>query len=73
MRSSVTFYIAVTTVFLVALVVLVFFNFSYSAIFYTMIAGQALWLLTVFKILTNNYSTKKSFDDWYEDHLIDNE
>lgn len=73
MRFSVTFYITITTIFLVAVAALVFYDFSYSAIFYTMVAGQAVWLLTVFKILTNNYSTKKSFDDWYEDHPIENE
>ena len=73
MRFSVTFYITISTILLVAVAVMVFYNFSFSAVFYTVVAGQAWWLLTVYKVLTNNYSTKKTFEDWYEDHPIGRE
>ncbi|MGB7784665.1 MAG: hypothetical protein WBL27_01060, partial [Salinimicrobium sp.] len=67
MRFSVTFYIAITTILLVAVAVMVFYEFSFSAVFYTVVAGQAWWLLTVYKVLSDKYSTDKTFDDWYED------
>ncbi len=73
MRFSVTFYVGITTILLVAVAVMVFYDFSFDAVFYTVLAGQAWWLLTVYKVLTNDYSTKKTFDDWYEDHPIGRE
>ena len=73
MRFSVTFYVGITTILLVAVAVMVFYDFPFDAVFYTVLAGQAWWLLTVYKVLTNNYSTKKTFEDWYEDHPIGRE
>jgi hypothetical protein len=38
-------------------------------VFYLTLAGQFLLIFSVYKILTdNNYKTKKTFDDWYEDY-----
>lgn len=73
MRFSVTFYIIITTILLVAVATLVYYNFSYNAVFYTVIVGQAWWLLTVYKVLSDTYSTEKTFEDWYEDHPIGRE
>lgn len=72
MRSSL-FYIAITTVLLVTVAVMVFFNLRFDLVFYTVLAGQAWWLLTVYKVLTDDYSTDKTFDDWYEDRPIGRE
>lgn len=47
---------------------MVFYNVPYDIVFYTVIVGQAWWLLTVYKVLTDNYTTDKTFDDWYEDN-----
>lgn len=71
MRQSALFYIVITTILLVAVAVMVFYNLSYDLIFYTVLAGQAWWLLTVYKVLTDDYTTDKTFDNWYEDHPID--
>lgn len=73
MRFSVTFYIGISTVLLVAVAMMVFYNFSFEAVFYTVLVGQAWWLLTVYKVLSDNYSTDKTFEDWYEDHPIGRE
>lgn len=73
MRPSVTFYIVISTVLLAAVAVLVFYEFSFSTVFYTVLLGQAWWLLTVYKVLSDNYTTEKTFDDWYEDHPIGRE
>lgn len=70
MRQSAIFYVVVTTILLVAVALMVFFNLAYDLIFYMVLAGQAWWLLTVYKVLTDKYSTDKTFDDWYEDHPI---
>ncbi|MCC8359873.1 hypothetical protein [Salinimicrobium sediminilitoris] len=73
MRISAHFYVIVATLLLVSVAVMVFYNVSYDIVFYTVIAGQAWWLLTVYKVITDNYSTDKTFDDWYEDHPIGKE
>lgn len=67
------FYIGITTLLLVTIAVMVFFNLRYDLVFYTVLAGQAWWLFTVYKVLTDDYSTDKTFDDWYEDHPIGRE
>ncbi len=72
MRSPI-FYIGVTTLLLVTVAVMVFFNLRYDLVFYTVLAGQAWWLFTVYKVLTDDYSTDKTFEDWYEDHPIGRE
>lgn len=69
MRSHIIF-LGVTTVLLVTVAVMVFYNLRYDLIFYTVLAGQAWWLLTIYKVLTDDYTTDKTFDDWYEDHPI---
>lgn len=48
-----------------------YFNFSYSMVFYITVGGQLFFILTVYKILTDKYTTKKTFNDWYEDHPIE--
>ncbi len=73
MKLTATFYITITTLLLVAVAAMVFFNFSYPAVFYTVMAGQAWWIFTVYKVLTDDYTTDKTFEDWYEDHPIGNE
>ncbi len=70
MKLSAYFYVTVATLLLVAVAVLVFYNFPYRAIFYTVMIGQMWWVLTVYKVLTDDYSTEKTFDDWYEDHPV---
>lgn len=71
MRLSAHFYVAITTLLLITVAVMVFYNLSYEIIFFTVLAGQAWWLLTVYKVLTDDYSTDKTFDDWYEDKPVE--
>ena len=73
MKLSATFYIVITTLLLVAVGVLVYYDFSYRVVWYTVVIGQAWWIFTVYKVITDDYSTKKTFDDWYEDKPITNE
>lgn len=73
MKVSAIFYVVVTTILLVTVGVMVFYDASFSLVFYTVVLGQAWWIFTVYKVLTDSYSTEKSFEDWYEDHPIERE
>lgn len=73
MRLSVFFCIAVTTILMAAVAVMVFYNVRFDLILYTVLAGQAWWIFTVFRVLADKYTTNKTFDDWYEDHPIGKE
>lgn len=73
MKFNGIFYLIVTTIVLVALVIMVFFNAPFSLVFYTTVGGQLLLIFTVYKILTSSYTTDKTFDDWYEDYPIGKE
>jgi hypothetical protein len=35
-----------------------------------LVAGQFLVLWMVYKVLTDNYKTDKTFKDWYEDRPV---
>ncbi|MCF4101412.1 hypothetical protein L1I30_07025 [Gillisia sp. M10.2A] len=73
MKNTAMILLGVTSLILIAIVVLVSVEFSFSLIFYLTCIGQILLLVTVYKILTDDYSTDKTFDDFYEDYPIDRE
>ena len=73
MKLTGIFYLIVTTVILIALAVMSYYNLSYSVVFYVTVGGQLIFIFTVYKILTDDYNTTKTFDDWYEDHPIEKE
>lgn len=50
-----------------------YYDLSYSLIFFLTVGGQLIFIVAVYKILTDKYSTKKTFDDWYEDNPIEKE
>jgi len=57
-----------STFVLVVLTIMAQLNFPFSWIFFLTLFGQGLLIYTVYKVLTDNYTTDKTFDDWYEDH-----
>lgn len=61
-------YLIFTSILLVVITVMVFFNTAFPVVFYLTCIGQILLIFTVYKILTENYKTEKTFDDWYEDY-----
>ena len=71
--KKVDFYITITTILLIAVAVMVHYNFSFSSVAIVVLFGQAWWILTVYKVLTDDYSTDKAFEDWYEDRPVENE
>lgn len=56
-----------TTAYLVVFTVLSALGIAFPALWGMLMAGQLLVLHMVYKVLTNNYSTKKKFRDWYGD------
>lgn len=52
---------------MVAYTVLNTFNLPVPMLLASMVVGQAFLVFTVYRILTDRYSTKKRFKDWYGD------
>jgi len=65
--TGITFLI-ITSVMLLLLTILASTGTGFAPVFYLMIAGQALFLFTVYKVLTDDYKTSKTFKDGYQDH-----
>lgn len=67
MKISGMFLLAVTTVLLVTTTIFGSLKIAFGWIFLLTIMGQVLFLFTVYKILRDDYSTDKTFADFYED------
>ena len=70
MKLSLTFYILLSTSLLILIAVMAFYQLPFSWVFFATIAGQASLLLMVYKILKDDYTTEKTFEDWYEDRPL---
>ena len=62
--------LALTTVLLFVVVVFSNLDFSFSWVFVLTTIGQIVWVYTVFRVLKDNYTTDKTFEDFYEDYPI---
>lgn len=67
MKIPAIYYLAFTTFILVTVTIFATMNFSFSWVFYLTLIGQALLVFTVYKVLRDDYTTTKTFDDFYED------
>ncbi len=68
MKNTAIRLLLATTIVLVVLTIMAQLNFLFSLIFFLTVFGQVLLIYTVYKVLTDKYTTDKTFDDWYEDH-----
>ena len=68
MKISAMSVVAFTTMILVTVTIMVSMNFPFNWVFYMTIFGQALVVYMVYKVLTDDYDTAKTFEDFYEDH-----
>lgn len=73
MKIPVLFYVALVTSLLVLLIFMVSMDMPLNWVFYITCIGEVLVVFMVYKVLRDNYSTKKTFDDFYEDHPISKE
>jgi len=64
------FWVATTTLILITLAIMVSMTFPFNWVFYITVSGQAAVVYMVYKVLTDNYKTDKTFEDFYEDHPI---
>lgn len=67
MKNTAMFLVVITSVFLVIFTVFSQLDISLRIMNALFLAGNGLVLLMVYKVLTDKYSTSKTFKDWYED------
>jgi hypothetical protein len=46
-------------------------DFPFNWVFYLTVLGQIFLVVMVYKVLTDDYSTDKTFDHFYEDRPIE--
>ncbi|WP_339710383.1 hypothetical protein [uncultured Kriegella sp.] len=68
MKNTAMFWVMVTTLILVTITIMVLMDFSSNWVFYITVLGQIMVVYMVYKVLTDNYSTSKTFEDFYSDH-----
>ena len=73
MKISAMSVVGFTTMVLVTLTIMVSMNFPFNWVFYVTVFGQALVVYMVYKVLTDDYDTPKTCEDFYEDHPIGRE
>ena len=71
MRKTAIVWVMTTTAVLVMLAIMGAMNFPFNWVFYLTVIGQIMVIYMVYKVLTDNYTTEKTFEDFYEDHPID--
>lgn len=72
MQNSAMFWVGVTTLLLVTVTIMVSMRFPFNWVFYLTVLGQVSVVFMVYRVLTDNYKTDKTFEDFYEDHPIKN-
>lgn len=71
MKSSPFLYIAITTLILITITIMSAMDFPFSWVFYLTVIGQVFLVIMVYKVLTDNYTTDKTFEHFYEDKPIE--
>lgn len=71
MKNIAYILLIVTTLLLVIVTIFSAIDFPFRWVFYLTSLGQVLLVFTVYKVLTDNYTTDKTFEDFYEDHPIE--
>lgn len=64
------FYVVLTTLLLITVTIMSAMNLQFNWVFYATVLGQAFILAMVYRVLTDDYTTEKTFEDFYEDHPI---
>ncbi|RSC95158.1 hypothetical protein [Tenacibaculum singaporense] len=73
MKNSAMFLVLFVTIFLLVLTALAFTNIGFSWMFILTVIGKLLVILMVYKVLRDQYTTDKTFEDFYEDYPIGKE
>jgi 4-hydroxybenzoate polyprenyltransferase len=67
MKNSAMQCLAFTTLLLITVTIFVAMNLSFTWVFYLTVFGQAMLVITVYKVLKDDYTTDKTFKYFYED------
>lgn len=71
MKNTALFWVMATTLVLVTITIMALMDFPFNWVFYVTVLGQVMIVYMVYKVLTDNYRTNKTFDDFYNDNPID--
>lgn len=71
MKDSAMFWVGSTTLVLFTVTIMAAMNFPFNWVFYITVLGQIMIVYMVYRVLTDNYTTSKTFEDFYEDHPIE--
>lgn len=67
MKFNGIFYVILSTIILLSITIMVVMDLPFNWVFFLTTFGQVVFLVAVYKVLTDDYQTEKTFDDWYED------
>ncbi len=70
-KNSPYLYVTVTTLLLVTITIMSAMNMPFNWVFYLTVIGQIMVVVMVYKVLVDDYSTDKTFEDFYEDNPIE--
>ncbi len=70
MKSTALFWVGITTLILLTVTIVAAMNFPFNWVFYITVLGQIAVVYMVYKVLTDDYTTDKTFEDFYEDNPI---
>ncbi|MCJ7465707.1 MAG: hypothetical protein MUO53_03325 [Maribacter sp.] len=70
MKLSAMFWVATTTIILIIGTIMAAMALPFNWVFYVTIIGQFAVVYMVYMVLTDSYTTTKTFDDFYEDYPI---
>ena len=73
MKNTAMFWVAATTLVLISLTIMTAMNFPFNWVFYITVVGQIMLVYMVVKVLKDNYTTNKTFKDFYEDYPVRSE
>jgi TRAP-type C4-dicarboxylate transport system permease small subunit len=71
MKDSAMFWVGSTTLVLLTVTIMAAMNFPFNWVFYVTVLGQIMIVYMVYKVLTDDYTTTKTFKDFYEDRPIE--
>ena len=70
MKTSAMFWVGTTTIVLITVTIMAAMNFPFNWLFYITVLGQVMIVYMVYRVLTDTYTTNKTFKDFYEDFPI---
>ena len=71
MKDSAMFWVGSTTLVLFTVTIMAAMNFPFNWVFYITVLGQVMIVYMVYRVLTDDYTTSKTFKDFYEDHPLE--